>query len=119
MFSDCFLHGLEQRSQPGVHIAAKMNAKRAPSSIGQHLEIAACLGRFHDSECKFLSRDWQFDRIVTGHLEKHSRVWSTLVCLASGVQESWAETKTCGHAFLVTHDMPDVLQGVFVLGVHL
>src|ERR1035437_1774804 len=96
-----------------------MAPQRPSPSVSQYLEISAGLRRLYDSERKFLSGNRQFHGIVASHLQKHSRVRAALVRLSRRVQESRTEAQTGCHTLLVAHQMPQSLQALFVLGIHL
>src|SRR5579863_1516722 len=96
-----------------------MHAQRAPSALGEDLEVATRLSRFYNSKRIFLAGHWQLDGIVAGDLQEYSGVRAAFVRLAGGVQETRAESQARCHAFFVAHGVAQSLQRLLVLSVHL
>ena len=91
--------------QAGGHVRAEMDAQRAPAALGQHLEVAARLGRLDDAEGVLLARHRQVVRVVAGDLQEDAAVRPALVGLAGRVQEARPEAEAGGDALPVAHAM--------------
>src|ERR1700722_6749392 len=96
-----------------------MHPQCSASALGQNLEISAGLRGFYYAESKFLSRHGQFHGIVAGDLQEYPRVRAAFVGLPRRMQETRAEAKNGGNAFLVAHGVADRLERLLMLGVHL
>ena len=108
-----------QCCEPCLRVAPQMNSQRPPSALRQHLKVAACLRRFHHSECVFLSRHRKFDRIVASDLQEYARVRTAFISLSSRVQKTRAEPQARCHALVVADRMPQHLQHLLMLRIHL
>src|SRR5262245_28926372 len=95
-----------------------MHTQSPAAALREHFEIAPRLRRLYHSKCVLLSGDRQVRGIVTGDLEKHSRIRAALVSLPRGVQEARAESQARGHPLGIANRRPDSLEGLFVRLVH-
>ena len=68
-----------------------MHPQGAPSALGEHVEVAACLGGLDDTEARAVPRDRQILVVFRGDLQEHAGVRASFVSLAGRVQEARAE----------------------------
>src|SRR5215470_12859625 len=70
MLAECFLDSVLKRTKARGEIGTEMHTQGTTSAFRQHLEVAARLRCFHDSECVFLPGHRKILRIVTGQLQE-------------------------------------------------
>src|ERR1700724_1228389 len=95
-----------------------MPTQSAPLPVCQHLEIAACLRRFYDSECVLLSRYGKIMRIVASNLQENPGIRAAFVSLSGGMQKARSKAQTSCYVLLITDRMAHRLQSFFVRAVH-
>src|ERR1700758_3356602 len=96
-----------------------MHAQRAPPALSQYLEIAARLRRLHNSKSIFLLRNRKVESIIASHLQKHSRIRTTLISLSRGMQKTRAKSQAGRDPFPLANRVPYRLQVILMLGIHL
>src|SRR6516225_963832 len=95
-----------------------MNAQSAAAPLREYREISARLSGFDHTESVFLPGDGEIHGVVTGDLQEDAAVGAALVGLPRGMKETGAEAQAGGYFLGVADGVADVLQGLFVVGVH-
>ena len=69
-----FLDGRFERREPYGDVGAEMEPQNPAPALGQHLEIAARLGRLDDAEGVLLAGNWEIVGVVAGDLQEDAAV---------------------------------------------
>ena len=89
-----------------------MHAQRAPAALGEHVEIAAGLGRLDHAEARLLARHGEILGVIASDLQEHAAVGAAFLGLPGGMQEARAEFRTGRDLALVAHPKPHPLQAL-------
>ena len=92
------------------HVSAEVHAQRSPLAVGQNLEVASSLCRFHHSESVLLSGNRQVLSIVACDLQEHAAVGATFISLSGGVQKTRPEAEARRHMFAIADGHAQALQ---------
>src|SRR5882672_157831 len=95
-----------------------MNTQRSPPAFRKHVKISTRLRRFYGAKSIFLSGHGKIGGIIARDLQKDATVRAALVSLSGRVQEARSKAETCRDLLLVTHNVSEFLQHLFVFGVH-
>src|SRR5215831_3001769 len=96
-----------------------MNAQRAPSPFCQHLKVAASLRRLDHAEAVGMAWHANVGGIVTGDLQKHAGIRTTLEDLSGRVLEARPETDAGCRAGVVADTRAQPGQRLLALGIAL
>src|SRR5262245_5604722 len=96
-----------------------MHTERPPVALYQNFKVTTRLRCLYDTEGIPASRYGHVSGIVTGDLQKHTTVRTTLVCLPGRVQEAWTVAQTRRHSLGIAHGLAYGLQWLLVCIVHL
>src|SRR6185312_3925643 len=86
---------------------AHVYSQRAAAARLQHLEVAARLGRLHDSERVTPAGDLEVGRVVARDLQEHTAVRPALVGLAGRMEKAWPEAGAGGDLAAVANPAPN------------
>src|SRR5216683_1191686 len=100
-----------QRGEPGLDIAAEMDAQGAPTALGEDIEVAARLRRLDGAEAVSAAWDAKVAAIIVGDLQKNAGIRSAFVGLAGRVEKAWPKADTSRDAPGVADHAPHRLQG--------